>query len=590
VSVKDYGGIGGLKTVSVRNLGAAHTLVSYDGFTVSDARNGQVDISRFCLDNVAQISVSIGPSDDIFKSARILSAGGVLSIETDCLLQDRPSVMKAGITGGCFNTWNPMLQYGHRFRGGTILSAYANYMHSDGEYPFTIRNGSTISREKRLNSDVNSVDSEMNLLVPTGDDAGEIRMKANFHHSRRGLPGAVILYCQNPTERLWDRNFTASFRYDNTFSDSWKLEVHAGYSNAWNKYSDSDPIYAEPMVNRYLQHECEVGAICGKGFGEHWRIAVSADLYGNILDSDIPECPYPARLTGMASLSAQYTGGRFKVTGILVGTYAHEWLRKEIDGTTASGPMKRLSPSLSSSCSFLDDRSLRVRVSVKDGFRMPTFNDLYYSRVGNPSLEPEKALQTDIGLTWSRLRCPGRKWGFSLSADIYHNHIRDKITAIPTMFIWKMRNIGKVMMFGADICAKATWTINDKVSLNGDANYSWQYAVDITDPQAKNWKHQIPYTPRHTGNLVLSAETYWITASYTLTCCSERYSLPQNIPSNRIDGYMDHGISLGRTFNISRIALNVSVQALNLTGANYEIIKGYPMPGRSFRIGLKLRY
>ena len=30
-NVRDYGGIGGLKTVSVRNLGAAHTAVSYDG-------------------------------------------------------------------------------------------------------------------------------------------------------------------------------------------------------------------------------------------------------------------------------------------------------------------------------------------------------------------------------------------------------------------------------------------------------------------------------------------------------------------------------------------------------------------------------
>ena len=31
-NVRDYGGIGGMKTVSVRNLGAHHTAVSYDGF------------------------------------------------------------------------------------------------------------------------------------------------------------------------------------------------------------------------------------------------------------------------------------------------------------------------------------------------------------------------------------------------------------------------------------------------------------------------------------------------------------------------------------------------------------------------------
>ena len=46
-NVKDYGGIGGLKTVSIRNMGAAHTAVSYDGVAVSNCQAGQIDIGRF---------------------------------------------------------------------------------------------------------------------------------------------------------------------------------------------------------------------------------------------------------------------------------------------------------------------------------------------------------------------------------------------------------------------------------------------------------------------------------------------------------------------------------------------------------------
>lgn len=46
-NVKDYGGIGGLKTVSIRNMGAAHTAVSYDGVVVSNCQAGQIDIGRF---------------------------------------------------------------------------------------------------------------------------------------------------------------------------------------------------------------------------------------------------------------------------------------------------------------------------------------------------------------------------------------------------------------------------------------------------------------------------------------------------------------------------------------------------------------
>ena len=59
-NVKDYGGIGGLKTVSIRNMGAAHTAVSYDGVAVSNCQAGQIDIGRFSLDNVSMLSLAIG--------------------------------------------------------------------------------------------------------------------------------------------------------------------------------------------------------------------------------------------------------------------------------------------------------------------------------------------------------------------------------------------------------------------------------------------------------------------------------------------------------------------------------------------------
>ena len=78
VVVKDYGGIGGLKTVSVRSLGAAHTAVAIDGIAMGNAQNGQIDIGKFSLDNVGVISLANGQNDDIFQPARQVSAASVL--------------------------------------------------------------------------------------------------------------------------------------------------------------------------------------------------------------------------------------------------------------------------------------------------------------------------------------------------------------------------------------------------------------------------------------------------------------------------------------------------------------------------------
>ena len=77
-NVRDYGGIGGLKTVSVRNLGAAHTAVSYDGVAVSNCQAGQIDVGRFSLDNVSSLSLAVGHDDDLLQSARLYASAGVV--------------------------------------------------------------------------------------------------------------------------------------------------------------------------------------------------------------------------------------------------------------------------------------------------------------------------------------------------------------------------------------------------------------------------------------------------------------------------------------------------------------------------------
>ena len=101
VTVKDYGGIGGLKTISIRSLGAQHTAVGYDGITLTDCQTGQIDLGRFSLDNVDQLSLSNGQSDNIFQPARFFASAGILNIQTltprfedgkrtnKCVFQDR---------------------------------------------------------------------------------------------------------------------------------------------------------------------------------------------------------------------------------------------------------------------------------------------------------------------------------------------------------------------------------------------------------------------------------------------------------------------------------------------------------------------
>ena len=44
VQLKDYGGVGGIKTVNIRSMGTNHSGVYYNGIELGNAQNGQVDL------------------------------------------------------------------------------------------------------------------------------------------------------------------------------------------------------------------------------------------------------------------------------------------------------------------------------------------------------------------------------------------------------------------------------------------------------------------------------------------------------------------------------------------------------------------
>ena len=70
VQLKDYGGVGGIKTVNIRSMGTNHMGVYYNGIQLGNAQNGQVDLGKYSLENIEEISLYNGQKSEIFQSAR----------------------------------------------------------------------------------------------------------------------------------------------------------------------------------------------------------------------------------------------------------------------------------------------------------------------------------------------------------------------------------------------------------------------------------------------------------------------------------------------------------------------------------------
>ena len=99
---------------------------------------------------------------------------------------------------------------------------------------------------------------------------------------------------------------------------------------------------------------------------------------------------------------------------------------------------------------------------------MPTFNDLYYTDIGNISLKPEYTNQYNIGLQYEKIFETGIIRTLNIRTDAYYNTVTDKIVAIPKgngQYRWMMMNIGNVEIQGFDISAQIGWKLPADLSL-----------------------------------------------------------------------------------------------------------------------------
>ncbi|MCD8165326.1 MAG: TonB-dependent receptor, partial [Bacteroides sp.] len=559
VNVKDYGGIGGLKTISVRSFGSQHTTVVYDGLPVSDAQNGQIDLSRFSLENVEQISLGIGENGDIFRPARLLASSAVLTIKTAMVEPDKTSTLSAQVKAGSFGLVNPYLRYGRRLGEKTSLVLYGDALRADGKYPFTLVNGELVTREKRTNTAVHSYRGEINLLREL--QGGEVAFKTYYYDSNQQLPGAVILYNTYSGEELREQNLFSQLHWKKEFSSSFSLQLNGKYNWAASRYSDRSANYENGILHQnYFQSEYYISATLLYQPLKNFFISYAADYFYNELRADLRNFCYPDRHSLLQAVSASYTNRLFTVSASLLGSFYFNGVE--------SGPeakdINRLSPLVSVSYRPFPERNLRIRASYQDIFRMPTFNENYFDLSGSRQLKPEKARQMNLGITYNGKYSSWLR-SLSITADGYYNRIDDKIVAIPNMFNWSIINLGKVDILGVDMNAGSRMALEKNYVLEVTGNYTYQHSVDHTDSENSTYGDQIPYTPLHSGSFSVAFENPYMNISWHITGASVRYNLPENIAVNRINGYLEQGISLYRNFRIRNSELLLRGDLINLT-------------------------
>lgn len=595
VNLRDYGGAGGLKSVSVRGLGAAHTVVTFDGLPLSDIQGGQTDLGQFRTDQLAAIGLTVADAQPLLTPVATLSAAQVslLSLRPDTVRRH----LSAAFRGGSFTTVNPSLYASTPLSRSSALSFGTDFYFGENDYPFIVENGVATHREHRQNSRMQTWTAEANLAAD--GRWGTWDAKVYYHNNHRRLPGIVRLYTNEAHERLTEQTALAQLR--------WNRRVQRLSLMAAAKFNFQESLYRDKS-KQYVFSENEQSywnrtwyATAGAAYDlQPFSLAYATDLRHEALNSNLASVGSPTRTSWLQSLSLRFDLRALTFTA-RVAYHDYQNRRRTLD------PLRdahRFTPMVSAAWIACNRRRLRLQLRgfYQELFRVPTFTEAYYYHYGASTIQPELTRQVGVGTTLllrgnavEKKENEKANSGFeqlALTLDAYHNLVSQRIVAVPyNLFVWRTTNMGHVRARGLDLTLDARFRPARRHRLFLAASYSLQDVRDRTDHTNSSYNVRLAYTPLHSGSVALTWENPLFGFVAHTTFASSRWATNEHTLTTELPGYAETGFTLYRQLRPCRgLTLDLRADLLNAFDKQYAVIRNYPMPGRAWQVSIKANF
>lgn len=582
--MKSYGGLGGLKTVSFRGLSGQHTAFVINGVISPTDQTGQVNYGNVQTDNLEKVKLNYSTEELLPASA--LSMASSVSIQTsDYSFSTKKQALRIVQKYGSFGQSDSYLAYKKGDEKERYFVAVSGkYRISGGKYPFEIKNGDSLYRGVRESNHY----QDLNFSFGAGVrflDGSKVRINYQGAIINQELPGPIVLYAPSSNQDLIQQNHFVQANYDFKYLKKSPARLFSYYKHTQLDYTDSNYLNAEGFLNSNFQLHLF-------GFGHsvrhqiNSRITLNVAVEGQIiaLESNNYEGNEPLRSHFYLVPSLHFLLTKYLILDV----------QGSLQSITETKPTQRdwlrVNPCAQLKTKAIWKGRLAFYINYRNSFRMPSFNELYYNKIGNLDLAPERANQVAVG---SELSLNTKHTSHLVRVNAYFNQVFDKIVAVPTMnlFQWSIQNIGKVDIVGFDINYLIGWRLVNNQKIDFSCIYNFQIAKDKTEKGSPTFDHQIAYMPIHSGNIDLT----YAFKNYSVRCGmltnDYRYSLNENIEANRVEGFFVFDLSANAFWTIkekSRISL--SFHCKNVLNKSYAVIRNYVMPGRNFLISLSYAF
>jgi iron complex outermembrane receptor protein len=529
IFVREYGK-GMISGISIRGTGSQHTQIVWNGIPLNSILLGSTDLNTIYLSDFEQITIKKGGSSVDFGSGAI---GGIILLNNTPVFKPGLSIENNSQLGSFQSvsnnfkllTSNDKIYLKFNFQINRSKNDYTypgfNIINENGAYQgldYAFSTGYKINKNIQiyLKTQFNNLDRELSRSLYKPEKA---KLFTQNHRNIFGLYWKnKSFYSQTDIAYLYE-NFRYFFNKNSTvntrsFSNIYYLKNISGYK-------------ISPDKNIVLGNELEIM----KGNGEHIGIH-QRNKYA---------------IFGVWSQRIQKLDYRIK-------------LRQEIVQNRNIPPVGAVE------INYHFNKQYRFRLNLSNNFRLPTFNDLYWTPGGNPNLLPEKNFSIESGFDINYTIFDLHLTGFYINSS-------DLIKWIPTdKQIWQPVNFDKIIYKGLELETGLRIKLK-QLRLTNNLQFTYQLPVN------RNTGKILTYTPQILAQNIFQLNYKKFNWQYTGRYQGKMFTTANN--SRYLSDYLIHNTSFSFQIN-DKIRLKALIN--NVLNTYYESFPSRPQPGRNYQL------
>ena len=562
VFIKSYGLSSSLQTISINGLGAEHTLILIDGIKMNSFQNSMIDLAAIPLDNIERIEIINNGLSSIYGSDALGGVVNLISRNPNLPNKDNNLSFKGSLTYGSFNTFRNNLSFTGKIYNFSTEVNFSRQI-SDGNFEYYFDDGIKIIKKQRERAAYKLTDFSISshLLV---DSSSRLKLLSSYSKYVKQIPGLET--GTPPSESSQDdKNINNIFLYEKIFTNNSILKLSFNYQNNLMRYE------LKPLVNSYYKNlvyalTSDYEFVFHKTKNLVGYNFTNASLKSNELESFANRNQHSFYLSSNIPLFDKiifYISGRTE--------YLSD-LKKNVFTYQTGMNLKPFS-----------DYELRIKANLGKNFRAPTFNDLYWKESGNRELKPEISLNKELGLMYIL------DFYYKIIVELSYTNIsaKDKIVWLPQRnFYWKPVNIASSV--SESYLATLSLLSNHKSNWNFRYDLSFNYVESkktnsnyLNDPTEGKF---FPYIPIESIKQAISIDLGIVSLNLFHTYYGKRFSDFENIKTLKSINLLDGNIIF--SLNLFEINNSLKFEINNITNTDYQIISGYPMPLRNYKLTL----